>query len=328
VDSAFFTYDALAPVLTHNACFSVTARMNPTVTAALSRITESAWTAIRYPQAVWDDDEQRWISDAEVAEIPFTAFTSRRKAEHLTGRLVVRRVERLQPRPSQPGNGRQSELFTAYRYHAFFTNSPGDVVTADLTQRAHAIVEQVIADLKNGPLTHLPSGVSNANAAWLTLAAIAFNLTTRRRLPRRSAARPSDHRHAARPTDERPGAAGPLRPTPPAAPATRWPWRIGWTAPVHRRDRTTDHLDVLTTGHQPRPSPTVEEPDRPAAHPRPPPTSRSSSRPRVSAQASPVPRCPGTTKVNENGTHSGCTGGVFKDKGLQVRPPNRRRRSP
>ena len=230
MDSAFFTYDALAPVLTHNASFSVTARMNPAVTAALSRITESAWTPIRYPQAVWDDDEQRWISDAEVAEIPFTAFTSRRKAEHVTGRLVVRRVKRLQPRSSQPNGGQQSELFAAYRYHAFFTNSTDDVVTADLTHRAHAIVEQVIADLKNGPLAHLPSGAFNANAAWLTLATIAFNLT-------RAAGCLAGSLHARATT-------GTLRARLINVPArlarsarrlvlhlpARWPWQTGWTA--------------------------------------------------------------------------------------------------
>ena len=43
--------------------------------------------------------------------------------------------------------------------------------------RDHAIVEQVIADLKNGPLAHLPSGQFSANSAWLVCAAIAFNLT-------------------------------------------------------------------------------------------------------------------------------------------------------
>ncbi len=48
---------------------------------------------------------------------------------------------------------------------------------AEKAHREHAIVEQVIADLKNGPLAHLPSGVFTANAAWLVLAAIAFNLT-------------------------------------------------------------------------------------------------------------------------------------------------------
>jgi len=36
-------------------------------------------------------------SDAEVAEIDYTAFTSRRTAEHVTAWLIVRRVKRLQP---------------------------------------------------------------------------------------------------------------------------------------------------------------------------------------------------------------------------------------
>ena len=40
-----------------------------------------------------------------------------------------------------------------------------------------AIIEQVIADLKNGPLAHLLSGLFTANAAWLVLATIAFNFT-------------------------------------------------------------------------------------------------------------------------------------------------------
>jgi hypothetical protein len=35
----------------------------------------------------------------------------------------------------------------------------------------------VIADLKNSALAHLPSGDFQANAAWLALAGIAYNLT-------------------------------------------------------------------------------------------------------------------------------------------------------
>jgi len=45
------------------------------------------------------------------------------------------------------------------------------------THRDHAIIEQTIAELKNGPLAHLPSGSFAANAAWLVCAAIAHNLT-------------------------------------------------------------------------------------------------------------------------------------------------------
>ena len=51
------------------------------------------------------------------------------------------------------------------------------MLAAENTHRAHAIVEQVIADLKNGPLAHLPSGKFGANSAWLVCAAMAFNLT-------------------------------------------------------------------------------------------------------------------------------------------------------
>ncbi len=42
--------------------------------------------------------------------------------------------------------------------------------------RQHAIIEQVNADLVDGPLGRLPSGVFTANAAWLILAAMTHNL--------------------------------------------------------------------------------------------------------------------------------------------------------
>jgi hypothetical protein len=173
-DSAYYTREVIAAARRGRACFSVTARMTATVQTAIAGIAEDAWTPIRYPQAIWDDDEQRWISDAEVAEVPFTAFTGRRRAEHITARLIVRRVKRLNPNTIPAGQG---ELFTAHRYHAVFTDSPLEMLQAEQTHRAHAIVEQVIADLKAGPLAHLPSGSFAANSAWLVLAAVAFNLT-------------------------------------------------------------------------------------------------------------------------------------------------------
>jgi hypothetical protein len=68
-------------------------------------------------------------------------------------------------------------MFTVYRYHAVFTDNPEPMLAAEATHRDHAIIEQVIAELKNGPLAHLPSGRFAANAAWLACAAIAHNLT-------------------------------------------------------------------------------------------------------------------------------------------------------
>ena len=173
-DSAYYTHDVIAAARRGGARFSVTARMNPTVATAISSIEESAWTPIHYPNAIWDHDEQRFISDAQVAEVPFTAFTSRRKADHISGRLIVRRVKRLNPKSVPQGQG---ELFAQYRHHGVFTDSSLTMLQAESDHRDHAIIEQVIADLKASALAHLPSGSFAANSAWLVLAAIAFNLT-------------------------------------------------------------------------------------------------------------------------------------------------------
>lgn len=86
-------------------------------------------------------------------QIPYTAFTSRRKAEHVSARLIVRRVRRLNPATAPAG---QDELLATYRHHGVFTDSPLTMLAVEASHRDHAIVEQVIADLKNGPLAHLP----------------------------------------------------------------------------------------------------------------------------------------------------------------------------
>jgi Transposase DDE domain group 1 len=173
-DSAYYGHDIIAAARRAGARFSVTARLTPTVVTAITSIDELAWTPIRYPNAIYDDEEQRWVSDAEVAETVLTAFTGRRKRDHVTARLIVRRVRRLNPTTVPAG---QTEAFAVYRYHAVFTDTAEPMLHAEATHRDHAIVEQVIAELKNGPLAHLPSGRFAANAAWLACAMIAFNLT-------------------------------------------------------------------------------------------------------------------------------------------------------
>ncbi|MFJ1709875.1 IS1380 family transposase [Kitasatospora sp. NPDC088346] len=171
-DSQFYNADVAAACRRAGACFSLTVRMNPSLAAAISQIPETAWTANRYPDAFVDPDTGELVSDAEVAELEYTAFTGRKKAEHVTARLIVRRVRRLN---SEVAAG-QDELFTAWRYHPVFTDSPFEMLQAELQHRRHAVIEQVIADGKSGPLAHLPSGSFQANNAWLTLWAIAFNL--------------------------------------------------------------------------------------------------------------------------------------------------------
>ncbi|MFR9804108.1 hypothetical protein ACL02T_17695 [Pseudonocardia sp. RS010] len=46
-------------------------------------------------------------------------------------------------------------MFTVYRYHAVFTDSPQPLLRAEAAERDHAIIEQVIADLKNSPPSSL-----------------------------------------------------------------------------------------------------------------------------------------------------------------------------
>ena len=142
---------------------------------AIATIPEDGWETIEYPNAIRDEVTGRWISKAEVAEVPFVAFRSRKIAERVEGRLVVRRIPDLNPKQVE-----QPTLFDSYRHHALFTTTDKQTmgtVAADKTHRGHAIIEQVHADLKAGPLAHLPSGVFTANSAWLVLAVIAFNLT-------------------------------------------------------------------------------------------------------------------------------------------------------
>ena len=135
-DSACYNHDVIAAARRAKVRYSITARMSPALSTAISSISEDQWTPITYPNTIWDDTEQRLISDAEIAEIPSLAFTSRRKTDHIQARLIVRRVKRLNPTTIKPkGTTRaattatttakestpeQQELFSLYRYHTVF----------------------------------------------------------------------------------------------------------------------------------------------------------------------------------------------------------------
>jgi hypothetical protein len=170
-DSAFYGHPTVSAAVKGGADVSVTVRLDPRVKAAIATIPDDAWQTIAYTDAVYDEEAGRWVSRAEVAEVPFTAFTSKKKTDQVPGRLVVRRIPDLNPHTGQ------DSLFDTWRFHAFFTTSTLNTVTADKTHRGHAIIEQVHADLKHSALAHLPSGKFCANAAWLVCAVIAFNLT-------------------------------------------------------------------------------------------------------------------------------------------------------
>jgi hypothetical protein len=77
-----------------------------------------AWPGIEYPEAIFDEDTDTWVSRAEVAKRDLTGSGSRSKAQRVPGRLVARRIPDLGARPGQ------GTLFEAWRFHAFFTTSP------------------------------------------------------------------------------------------------------------------------------------------------------------------------------------------------------------
>jgi hypothetical protein len=174
LDSAFYNHSVVAAIRKAGAQFSITARMDRAVQKAIAGIDEDAWVSIKYPKAIYDEEEKRWISDAQVAETTYTAFTSKARRHRVTARLIVRRVKRLNPKTAPQG---QDELFSVYRYHAVFTDSTEPMLIAEAHHRDHAIVEQVIADLKSSALKHFPSGSFSANGAWLACAVMAYNLS-------------------------------------------------------------------------------------------------------------------------------------------------------
>lgn len=91
---------------------------NSAVQAAIDSIPDDAWTPVRYPGAVRDPDTGGWISDAEFAEVSYTAFASTR--DRITARLIVRRVKDARLKDARVNDAaRQGELFPMWRYHPF-----------------------------------------------------------------------------------------------------------------------------------------------------------------------------------------------------------------
>ena len=165
-DSQFYAGKVVSAARRAGAMVSITVGNNPARQHAISAIPDDQWQPVHYPQAVLDPDTGELISDAQVAETGYTAFAG--TTHQYTARLVVRRV--------RDRNREQDELFPVWRYHAFFTDTALSTVDADITHRAHAVVETVFSDLIDGPLAHLPSGRFPANAAWLVCAGISHNL--------------------------------------------------------------------------------------------------------------------------------------------------------
>ena len=154
-DSGFYNRNVTAACDKAEVNYSVTAKLYKGLHDLIAAIEEEAWVPIPY-----------WIREgADVAEIAYRPFSKK----HPEVRLIVRRVK--------PTPGSQLALFATYDYHAFITNRTGDMIELEADHRRHAVVEDVIRDLKYGVgLNHLPSGRFPANAAWMLLNVLAHNL--------------------------------------------------------------------------------------------------------------------------------------------------------
>ncbi len=164
-DSAYGNSTVVAACVKAGVRFSFVLRKDPAVNRAIASIRDDAWSPVHYPGAVTDPDTGELISDAEVAEVAFTAFAT--TTQPVTARLIVRRVR---------DRARLAELFSIWRHHPFFTDSTEATGHADITHRRHAIIETVFADVIDGPLAQLPSGRFAANSAWAICAAMTHNL--------------------------------------------------------------------------------------------------------------------------------------------------------
>jgi hypothetical protein len=145
-DSGFWNTKVLEYLERMDWQYSIGVRMIKTVRAAVEAIDQDAWQRIDYP------DE----GEAQIAE---TTYGDRR--------LIVRRTRLVGP---------QAELWPDWRHFCFITNRDEAIVLVEAEHRDHAVVEQVISDLKDQALAHFPSGQFNANGAWTVLGVLAHNM--------------------------------------------------------------------------------------------------------------------------------------------------------
>jgi Transposase DDE domain group 1 len=145
-DSGFWNVKVFGRLEKAGWLYSIGVRMTKHVRASAEQIDERAWQTIPYPQE----------GEAQIAE-----------TTHGGRRLILRRTRLAGP---------QAQLWPDWRHFAFITNRTEDIVVVEAEHRDHAVVEQVIADLKDQALVHFPSGEFNANGAWTVLGALAHNL--------------------------------------------------------------------------------------------------------------------------------------------------------
>ena len=226
-----------------NVGFCLVARRNDAINDAIAKVPV---TDKRWQPAIKQNGALR--PGAAVADL--TSFVD--VADWPKGtRLIVRRE------PRHPGAQRSLFPSDNWRYWGHWTDQGGPAATRDAHMRAHAVVEDHIAALKDAGLSRLPFGDFYANAAWVALRVLGAHPrrvvpTTRlRRRPRQSRRQTPPLGAVAHPRTPRP-----LR-APNNHPPTRQPPRRSAPRPhlrPHRRPLLRPHqkaqnITTATTNH-------------------------------------------------------------------------------
>jgi hypothetical protein len=134
-------------------------RMIKTVRLAVEAIPEDARQGIDYPEE----------GEAQIAQ---TVYGRRR--------LIIRRTRPI---------GAQTEPWPDWRHFCLITNRTDDIALVEAEHRDHAVVEQVIGDLKDQALAHFPPASSTptrpgpSSPPWRTTCCAGHNCSDRRTQP-------------------------------------------------------------------------------------------------------------------------------------------------
>lgn len=145
-DSAWYQAQVTDYCQQHNIQFSITADKDYSVNQLIASLPEEAWQP---------------FEDQQITEVVHSMGRSR-----YAFRLILLR------RPKH-----QQDLFDRYVYGAIITNREDDPATVVRWHRQRADCENIIKENKHGfALAHLPSGSSDANAAFTYAVTLAYNL--------------------------------------------------------------------------------------------------------------------------------------------------------
>jgi Transposase DDE domain group 1 len=163
-DSAGAVRAFVAGLVERNCEFSITARVNAQLDAAIAAVKRRAWRPAL-------DADAKPRTGAQIAELDLVV------AGWPAGTRAIVRRERPHP-------GAQLKLWDrdGYRHQVVLTNSRGDAARLELRHRRHGHVENRIKNLKDTGIERMPFTSFDANAAWMetTLAAADLLVWTQR----------------------------------------------------------------------------------------------------------------------------------------------------